>query len=64
MIIHKSIPVTLTVRARETLAEFVRDVGVPTEIRTDLASYFTGLDTGFIKETKRLHIKVTYAEEG
>jgi hypothetical protein len=60
----KVYPVSSTAKAGETLSEFVRDVGVPTDIRTDLASYFTGNDTAFVKETKRLHIKVTYAEKG
>jgi hypothetical protein len=38
--------------------------GVPTDIRTDLASYFTGRDTDFMREVRRLRIKVTYAEKG
>jgi hypothetical protein len=53
-----------TANAGETLSDFVQDVGVPTDIRTDLATYFTGHNTDFVKETKRLHIKVTYAEKG
>jgi hypothetical protein len=53
-----------TAEAGVALSDFVRDVGVPTDIRTDLASYFTGHNTNFVKETKRLHIKVTYAEKG
>jgi hypothetical protein len=60
----KVYPVLSTEKASETLSEVVRDVGVPTNIRTDLASYFTGNETAFVKETKRLHIKVTYAEKG
>jgi hypothetical protein len=44
----KVYPVTSTAQAGEVLAEFVRDVGVPTDIRTDLASYFTGRDTDFM----------------
>jgi hypothetical protein len=60
----KVYPVESTAKAGETLAEFARDVGVPTDIRTDLASYFTGRDTDFVKEAKRLHINVTYAEKG
>jgi hypothetical protein len=60
----KVYPVTSTSQAGEVLAEFVRDVGVPTDIRTDLASYFTGRDTDFLKEVRRLRIKITYAEKG
>jgi hypothetical protein len=60
----KVIPATSTAKAGEALSEFVKDVGVPTDIRTDLATYFTGRDTEFVKETKRLHIRVTYAEKG
>jgi hypothetical protein len=54
----------MTANTGEALSDFVRDVGVPTDIRTDLATYFTGHNTDFIKETKRLRIKVTYAEKG
>jgi hypothetical protein len=60
----KVYPVTTTSKAGETLAEFARDVGVPTDLRTDLASYFTGRNTEFVNEAKRLRIKVTYAEKG
>jgi hypothetical protein len=54
--------VKMTANAGEALSDFVRDVSVPTDIRTDLATYFTGHNTDFVKETKRLHIKVTYAK--
>jgi hypothetical protein len=60
----KVYPVTSTAKAGETLADFARDVGVPTDLRADLGSYFTGRDTEFVKESKRLRIKVTYAEKG
>jgi hypothetical protein len=60
----KVILATSTAKAGEALSEFVMDVGVPTDIRTDLATYFTGRETEFVKETKRLHIRVTYAEKG
>jgi hypothetical protein len=60
----KVIPATLTAKAGEALSEFVKDVGVPTNIQTDLGTYLTGHDTEFVKETKRLHIQVTYAEKG
>jgi hypothetical protein len=60
----KVYPVSSTAKAGEALSEFVKDIGVPTDIRTDLATYFTGRDTDFVKETKRLHIRVTYAEKG
>jgi predicted GIY-YIG superfamily endonuclease len=54
-----------TVQAGEVLAEFARDVGVPTDLRADLASYFTGRNIEFVKEAKRLRIKLTtYAEKG
>jgi hypothetical protein len=53
-----------TAKAGEVLAEFVRDVGVPTDLRADLASYFSGRNTDFVKEAKRLRIKLTYAEKG
>jgi hypothetical protein len=62
--IHRRYPVTSTAKAGETLADFARDVGVPTDLRADLGSYFTGRDTEFVKESKRLRIKVTYAEKG
>jgi hypothetical protein len=45
-------PVTSTAQAGEVLAEFARDVGVPTNLRADLASYFTGRNTDFVKEAK------------
>jgi hypothetical protein len=51
-------------KAGDVLAEFAQDVGVPTDLRADLASYFLGRHTDFIKEAKRLHIKITYAEKG
>jgi hypothetical protein len=60
----KVYPVVSTAQAGEVLAEFARDVGVPTDIRTDLASYFTGRDTDFMREVRRLRIKVKYAEKG
>jgi hypothetical protein len=59
----KVYPITSTAKAGETLADFARDVGVPTDLRADLGSYFTGRDTEFVKESKRLQIKVTYAEK-
>jgi hypothetical protein len=48
----KVYPVTSTAKAGETLADFARDVGVPTDLRADLGSYFTGRDTEFVKESK------------
>jgi hypothetical protein len=60
----KLYPVVSTAQqAGEVLAEFAWDVGVPTDIRADLASYFTGRDTDFMREVRRLRIKVTYAEK-
>lgn len=60
----KVYPVDSTSKAGETLVDFTRDVGIPTDIRTDLASYFTGKETSFVKEARRLRIKITYAEKG
>jgi hypothetical protein len=61
----KVYPVTSTAKAGKVLAEFARDVGVPTDLRADLASYFSGrAETEFVKEAKRLRIKLTYAEKG
>ena len=57
-------PVSSTSKAGETLAEFARDVGIPSDLRADLASYFVGRETHFVKEAKRLRIKLTYAEKG
>jgi hypothetical protein len=50
----KIYPVDSTAKAGEVLAEFVRDVGVPTDLWADLASYFSGRNTDFVKEAKRL----------
>jgi predicted GIY-YIG superfamily endonuclease len=60
----KVYPVTTMAKAGETLAEFAHNVGIPTDLQTDLASYFTGRNAKFVKEAKRLRTKVTYAEKG
>jgi hypothetical protein len=60
----KVYPVESTAKAGEVLAEFARDVGIPTDLRADLASYFSGRHTEFVKEAKRLRVKLTYAEKG
>ncbi|MHA7927758.1 MAG: hypothetical protein ACX936_21375, partial [Marinobacter sp.] len=44
------------------MTAFTEDVGIPTDLRADLAAELTGKNTKFQKEARRLKIKVTYAE--
>ena len=46
----------------ELLQRFTDDVGVPANLKCDLASAFTGRHTDFQRLVQKLGINITYAE--
>ncbi len=46
----------------ESLRRFTEDVGVPANLKCDLASAFTGHHTDFQRLVQKLGINITYAE--
>jgi len=50
--------------AAEALDEFIQDVGIPVNLRTDMASEFTGRNSEFVKLARKWSIRLTYQEAG
>jgi Reverse transcriptase (RNA-dependent DNA polymerase) len=50
--------------AGKSLVDFTDDVGVPELLLTDGASEFTGKNTEFVKEARRMRIKLLNSEQG
>jgi hypothetical protein len=57
-------PVDSRTKVSQTLTDFADDVGIPGDLRADLAEELEGRHTNFQKEVKRLRIKMTYSEKG
>jgi hypothetical protein len=53
-----AIPVTSRKDSGKSLIDFTDDVGIPESLVTDGASEFTGVNTEFIKEARRMRIKL------
>ena len=50
--------------AGKSLIEFTDDVGIPENLVTDGAGEFTGKNTEFVKEARRMRIKLFTTEQG
>jgi hypothetical protein len=50
--------------AAESLIDFTDDVGIPETLVMDGATKFTGKHTDFIKQARRMQIKLHTAEQG
>jgi hypothetical protein len=50
--------------AAESLIDFTDDVGIPETLVMDGATEFTGKHTDFIKQARRMRIKLHTAEQG
>ena len=58
----KTVPTDSRRKAGATLTEFSEDVGIPADMRADLAPELTGKHTDFQKEVRRLRMKMTWSE--
>jgi hypothetical protein len=59
-----AIPMTSRADAGKSLIDFTDDVGIPEALVTDGAGEFTGKNTEFIKEARRMRIKLYNSESG
>jgi hypothetical protein len=59
----KVVPITSQKEAVESLIDFTDDVGIPETLVTDGATEFTGKHTDFIKQARRMWIKLHTAEQ-
>jgi hypothetical protein len=59
----KVVPITSQKEAAESLIDFTDDVGIPETLVTDGATEFTGKHTDFIKQARRMQIKLHTAEQ-
>eukprot|EP00804_Cyclotella_cryptica_P025225 CCRYP_010329-RA/>CCRYP_010329-RA protein AED:0.44 eAED:0.44 QI:0/0/0/1/0/0/2/0/190 len=50
--------------ATEALNEFIQEVGIPVNLRVDMASEFTGRNSEFVRLAKKRSIRLTYQEAG
>ena len=60
----KVVPMASRTEAGESLVDFTDDVGIPEVLVTDGATEFTGRHTDFIKQARRMRIKLHTAEQG
>ena len=60
----KVIPMTAKSDAGKSLVDFTDDVGIPETLVTDGAGEFTGRSTEFVKEARRMRIKLHTTEQG
>ncbi len=51
-------------QAATALKDFMRDVGIPKNLKTDSASEFVGQKSHFVETVKKKGINLTYAEAG
>ena len=58
------IPMTSKADSGKSLIDFTDDVGIPEDLVTDLAGEFTGKNTEFIKEARRMRIRLHNTESG
>jgi len=58
------IPMTSRKDAGKSLVEFTDDVGIPDRLITDGATEFTGKNTDFVKEARRMRICLHTAKQG
>jgi hypothetical protein len=60
----KVVPMTSQKEAAESLIDFTDDIGIPETLVTDGVTEFTGKHTDFIKQARRMQIKLHTAEQG
>ena len=60
----KVVPMTSRAEAGRSLVDFTDDVGIPEMLTTDGAGEFTGRNTDFVKEARRMRIKLHTTEQG
>ena len=60
----RAVPMTSRKDAGKSLIDFTDDVGIPEQLVTDGATEFTGRHTEFIKEARRMRIKLHTTEQG
>ena len=60
----KACPLSSRAHAADSLIDFTDDVGVPEHLMTDLAGEFVGRGTKFVKEARRMRIKLYCSEKG
>jgi len=60
----KVVPMTSRKEAGESLVNFTDDVGIPENLVMDGATEFTGRHTEFLKQARRMHIKLHMSEQG
>jgi hypothetical protein len=60
----KVAPMMSRAEAGKSLVEFTDDVGIPESLATDGAGEFTGRSTEFVKEARRMRIKLHTTEQG
>ena len=60
----KVVPMTSRAEAGRSLVDFTDDVGIPEMLTTDGAGEFTGRNTNFVKEARRMRIKLHTTEQG
>ena len=60
----RAVPMTSRKDAGKSLIDFTDDVGIPEHLVTDGATEFTGRHTEFIKEARRMRIKLHTTEQG
>ena len=60
----KVVPAAAKSDAGKTLVEFTNDVGIPEAMIADGAGEFTGKNTDFVKEARRMRIKMCTTEQG
>ena len=58
------VPIISRKDAGESLVEFSDDVGIPEDLTTDGATEFTGRHTKFVKEARRMQIRLHTRESG
>ena len=60
----KVVPMTARSESGQSLVDFTDDVGIPEHLVTDGAGEFTGRATEFVKEARRMRIKLHTSEQG
>ena len=60
----KVVPMTTRSESGQLQVDFTDDVGIPKHLVTDGAREFTGRAAEFVKETRRMHIRLHTSEEG
>ena len=60
----KVVPITVRSESGKLLVDFTDNVGIPEHLVTDGAGEFTGRSTEFVKEARRMRIRLQTLEQG